>query len=94
MKALLNKLIHMFIMPCSRVPMLVEQQNAGKLSFVKKIRLRMHLYVCKFCAAYALKVEQIDRLLSKKLSEERKKTSLKKIDLQHFKEDTKKKIDI
>ncbi len=92
MKALLSKLIHIIIMPCNRVPMLIEQQNAGKLSFMKKIRLRMHLYICKLCAAYALKVKQIDRLLSEELSEERKKIKFKEVDIQHFKEETKRKI--
>ncbi len=93
MKTLLSKIIHIIIMPCSRVPMLIEQQNANKLSFMKKIRLRMHLYVCKWCAAYAVKVEQIDRLLSKKISEE-KKTTLKNTDIQNFKEEVKKKINL
>lgn len=93
MKTLLSKLIHILIMPCSRVPMLIEQRNAGKLSFKKKIRLHIHLFGCKWCAAYALKVEQIDRLLSKKLSEERKKISLNDSEIQNFKEIMKKKIE-
>ncbi|SUB77208.1 hypothetical protein [Porphyromonas macacae] len=92
MKALLSKLIHILIMPCSHVPALIEQRNAGKLSFVKRVRLHMHLSVCKFCAAYARKVEQIDRLLLKNTSRLKEKEEFKDAEIQWFKERIKEKI--
>lgn len=77
MKALISRLIHIIIMPCSHVPLQIEQQRAGELPFVKRMRLRAHLAVCKWCAAYAKKVEMIDGLLTKKASEDKKTCTLK-----------------
>lgn len=92
MKALFSKLIHILIMPCSHVPALIEQQNAGKLSFVKRVRLHTHLSICKFCAAYAKKVEQIDRLLTRKYAGGEKKEQFEDSEIQSFKDSIKKKI--
>lgn len=79
MKALISKLIHIVIMPCSHVPLQIECERAGSLSFVKRFRLRMHLSVCKWCAAYAKKVEQIDRLLTKKTLDDKKSCTSKRL---------------
>lgn len=89
MKALLGKFIHLLIMPCSRVPLLIEQRNAGRLSLFVRMRLNAHLLVCKWCAAYAGKVERIDRLLTKKYKE---KKSFEDTEIQSFKDNIKKKI--
>ena len=92
MKVLLSKFIHIIIMPCNQVPMRIEQQKAGKLSFVGRIRLHAHLAMCKWCAAYAKKVEQIDRLLTKKILEDKKKIHFEDIEIQQFKDKIRKKI--
>ena len=92
MTALLSKIIHIIIMPCNQVPMRIEQQKAGKLSFVGRIRLHAHLAMCKWCAAYAKKVEQIDRLLTKKILEDKKKIHFEDIEIQQFKDKIRKKI--
>ncbi len=92
MRVLIGRLIHFLIMPCSRVPVLIEQQNAGELSFFKKVRLHIHLLVCKWCSSYARKVEQIDHLLTKKYMEEEKKASFEEDEIQRFKDVVKKKI--
>lgn len=41
MKAMLNKLLHIVIMPCSHVPELLERQNAKALPFHKGCALRL-----------------------------------------------------
>ena len=92
MKALISKLIHIVIMPCSHVPLQIECERAGSLSFVKRFRLRMHLSVCKWCAAYAKKVEQIDRLLTKKTLDDKKKLHFEKTEIQQFKDKVRKNI--
>ncbi|RRD02655.1 hypothetical protein [Prevotella sp. OH937_COT-195] len=88
MKALFGKLIHLLIMPCSRVPLLIEQRNAGKLPLIARMRLNAHLLVCKWCAAYVEKVERIDKLLTKKYEEEK---SFEDTEIQSFKDNIKKK---
>lgn len=52
----------------------------------------MHLSVCKFCSAYARKVEQIDRLLLKNTSRLKEKEEFKDAEIQWFKERIKEKI--
>lgn len=91
MKALFNKLIHFFIIPCSRVPSLIERKNAGELPLILRIRLRAHLLICKWCAAYAKKVEWIDWLLTKKYE---KKESFNNTEIQSFKDNIKKKMSL
>lgn len=76
-------------MPCSRVPVLIEQRDAGRLPFVVRIRLNIHLLACKWCAAYEKKVERIDQLLTKKY---KKKESFEDTEIQLFKDNIKKKI--
>lgn len=66
MKAVFDKLLHFFIMPCRRIPELLERKNARSLSVCGRVRLRLHLSVCEFCAAYARKAALINRLLEKK----------------------------
>ena len=73
---MLNKLLHIVIMPCSHVPELLERQNAKALPFHKRVRLAAHLSLCKLCAAYALKVEQIDKMLQRNMPTREKKSSL------------------
>lgn len=93
MKKLLGRIIHLFIMPCSHVPILVEQENAGaKLSWSKRVRLRMHLSVCKACAAYTQKVEYLDRLMAKRYMEAKNNNKFEESEIENFKEDLKKKI--
>lgn len=79
-------------MPCSRVPELIERQKAGKLPLVQQIRLRAHLSVCKWCAAYERKVRQIDRFLTRKYSGKQKKETFEKREIQSFKDRLKREI--
>ena len=92
MKALISRLIHIIIMPSSHVPLQIEQQRAGELPFVKRMRLRAHLAVCKWCAAYAKKVEMIDGLLTKKASEDKKNMHFENLEIQQFKDKLRKKM--
>lgn len=92
MKAMLNKLLHIVIMPCSHVPELLERQNAKALPFHKRVRLAAHLSLCKLCAVYALKVELIDKMLTKKYANKGKEEQFDDSELQLFKERMKKKL--
>ena len=79
-------------MPCSHVPELLERQNAKALPFHKRVRLAAHLSLCKLCAAYALKVEQIDKMLTKKYANKGKEEQFDDSELQLYKERIKKKL--
>lgn len=92
MKKLFSKLIHLLIMPCSHVPLLIEQQRSGQLPFLKRVRLRAHLSICKWCAAYARKVEQLDKFLTQKYGEEEKKERFEQPEIQDFKDQIRKKM--
>uniref|UniRef100_A0AB33JEE3 Uncharacterized protein n=3 Tax=unclassified Prevotella TaxID=2638335 RepID=A0AB33JEE3_9BACT len=89
MKELVGKFIHLLIMPCNRVPLLIEKRNVGRLHFFLRMRLNAHLMMCKWCAAYAEKVERIDNLLTKKYE---KDMFFEDTEIQSFKEDVKKKM--
>ena len=91
MNATLNKWIHLLILPCSKATMLIERETAGELSFVKRIRLSLHLYFCKWCRAYYRKVKQLDRILRNKRKEYTKE-SFHTDEIQLFKENIKKKM--
>ncbi|GAD05309.1 hypothetical protein PORCRE_1009 [Porphyromonas crevioricanis JCM 15906] len=92
MTKLFGKLIHLLIMPCSHVPQLIEQERSGKLPLLQKVRLRAHLSICKWCAAYARKVEQIDKFLTKKYEGGEKKDRFESSEIQDFKDRIKKKM--
>lgn len=94
MKTTINKLIHFIIKPCEKIPILIEKQNTGNLSFINEKWLSFHLYVCISCASYKRKFEKIDSLLSKKMVEENKKIKINKSDIQEFKGLIKNKINI
>lgn len=89
MKKLIGKLIYLLIMPCSKIPTLVEQEQAGVLPWSKRIHLKLHLNACKWCAVYQQKVRLIDSLLKKKMSKEQKKSYFTDAEIQSFKDEVK-----
>lgn len=92
MKELIGKLIYQLIMPCNKIPTLVEQKQAGCLPWKKRMHLKLHIAVCKWCATYQQKVLQIDFLLKKKMEKEQKKKHFTDTEIQEFKDSVKNKI--
>ncbi len=92
MKSILEKFVHILIMPCSKVPTLLEQKGADEVSLLKSIQLWLHLRCCKWCSSYANKMKIVDRILSKKASEQKKNNDIEEFDLQKLKNNIKNKL--
>lgn len=90
---MLKKLIHMIFLPCSEVTLLMEKRNAENISSTEKWKLSLHLKICKWCRAYKEKLEILDDILKRKLSQE-EKVQINDSEIQRFKEKVVEKIDI
>lgn len=90
---MLKKLIHMIFLPCSEVTLLMEKRNAENISSTEKWKLSLHLKICKWCRAYKQKLEILDDILKRKLSQE-EKVQINDSEIQRFKEKVVEKIDI
>ena len=49
---------------CKKASEMVEKRNLFGLSFLEKIKLKMHLSACKACKAYDKQSELIDQAIS------------------------------
>lgn len=83
----------MIFLPCSEVTLLMEKRNAENISSTEKWKLSLHLKICKWCRAYKQKLEILDDILKRKLSQE-EKVQINDSEIQRFKEKTARKIDI
>lgn len=59
------KLIHYFILSCCKATLLMEKKEAKTISSIEKLRLNIHLGICKWCRAYNQKVELIGKMIEK-----------------------------
>lgn len=90
---MLKKLIHIIFLPCSEVTLLMEKRNAENISPKENWKLNLHLKICKWCRAYKQKLEILDDILKRKLSQE-EKVEINNSEIQDFKEKVFKKLDI
>ncbi len=90
---MLKKLIHMIFLPCSEVTLLMEKRNAENISSTENWKLSLHLKICKWCRAYKQKLEILDDILKRKLSQDRK-DEMNNSEVQNFKEKVIKNLDI
>lgn len=82
---MLKKLIHMIFLPCSEVTLLMEKRNAENISSSENWKLSLHLKICKWCRAYKQKLEILDDILKRKLSQD-KNDKINNSEIQNFKE--------
>ena len=78
----MNKLLHKLMLDCNEATRLVSIKRYGKLTLVQRIRLSLHLAVCKVCNQFSLFNDLVDESMphicstghetDDKLSEERK----------------------
>ncbi|GET46337.1 hypothetical protein [Capnocytophaga felis] len=86
-----SRIIHYFILPCSEISLLIEKKTAGKLSFFEKMRLFLHLRLCRLCEMYHKKVTFLDKSLQNtEISE--KKVTFDNSEIQLFKDKMKEKL--
>lgn len=90
---MLKKLIHIIFLPCSEATLLMEKRNADDISPKENWKLNLHLKICKWCRAYKEKLEILDDILKRKLSQE-KEIKINDSEIQGFKEKLFKNLDI
>lgn len=56
-------MIHFLLLPCSQTTLFIEMQQSGQLSSIQKLRLKLHLAICKLCKAYQKKSIRMDKVL-------------------------------
>ena len=64
---MINRLIHFLILPCSKISFLIEKKMARQLSITEKVRLNLHLQVCRLCSIYEKKVRFLDKSLERQI---------------------------
>lgn len=75
----------MIFLPCSEVTLLMEKRNAENISSSENWKLSLHLKICKWCRAYKQKLEILDDILKRKLSQD-KNDEINNSEIQNFKE--------
>lgn len=75
----------MIFLPCSEVTLLMEKRNAENISSSENWKLSLHLKICKWCRAYKQKLEILDDILKRKLSQD-KSDEINNSEIQNFKE--------
>lgn len=89
---MLSKLIHLVFLPCSEATLLMEKRNAETISPKENWKLSLHLKICKWCRAYQQKLEILDDILRRKLSQA-ENNKINESDLQGFKNKMFEKLD-
>ncbi|UOU98126.1 hypothetical protein MUU74_16745 [Chryseobacterium daecheongense] len=89
---MLSKLIHLVFLPCSEATLLMEKRNAETISPKENWKLSLHLKICKWCRAYKQKLEILDDILRRKLSQA-EDNKINESDIQGFKNKMFEKLD-
>lgn len=89
---MLSKLIHLVFLPCSEATLLMEKRNAETISPKENWKLSLHLKICKWCRAYKQKLEILDDILRRKLSQA-EDNKINESDIQGFKDEMFEKLD-
>jgi len=90
---MLAKIIHMIFLPCSEATLLMEKRNAENISSKENWKLSLHLKICKWCRAYKEKLEILDDILKRKLSQ-KENIEINTSEIQGFKDKVIKNLDI
>lgn len=84
--------IHIFTLSCKQATYLIEKRIHVPLSAMEKMRLAVHLFLCKLCSAYNMKAVFLDRLMKKTTEKKICNCQFEKEEVERFKEDIKEKI--
>lgn len=84
----MKRLMNAVLLSCRKATELVEKKRHCDLENTERIKLKMHLFMCRNCSNYAKQTAVIDRLLNRtsitsidtSLLEERIITRIKKIE--------------
>ena len=65
--------IHFFVLSCQKATYLLEKRSHGKLNFIERTQLKMHLSICGHCARYEREAKLIDQVIRKVIKEQNEK---------------------
>lgn len=60
---MLQKLIHKIALTCKEATFLMELENTINVSSLQKIRLQLHLKICKACKSYQKNSKLLEKVL-------------------------------
>jgi len=66
---LLEEIMNQILLSCKEATFLVEKQMVCPLTFTERLRLGMHLKLCKVCNAYQSQSETMNKALEKWVNE-------------------------
>lgn len=66
---MLKHLVHKPFLNCKEATFYMELKQANQLNFIQKLRLTVHLYICKICRTYQHKTKIIHQLLENEINQ-------------------------
>ena len=89
---MLKEFIHIFTLSCKQATYLIEKRIHAPLSVTERMRLAIHLSLCRLCRAYNTKAVFLDRLMKRGRKKEVCNCRFGKEEVEQFKMDIKEKI--
>jgi hypothetical protein len=89
---MLKELIHIFTLSCKQATYLIEKRIHVPLSMTERMRLAIHLSLCKLCRAYNTKAVFLDSLMKEGIKREACNCQFEENEVELFKADIKEKI--
>lgn len=89
---MLKEFIHIFTLSCKQATYLIEKRIHVPLSVTERMRLAIHLSLCKLCRAYNIKAVFLNRLMKKGIKKEICNCQFEKEEVEQFQMDIKRKI--
>lgn len=65
----MKKLMNLALYSCKRASELIDRRTVGTLSIAERMRLKLHLSMCKKCSSYARHSEFVDTAVQRLLED-------------------------
>ncbi|WP_418696408.1 hypothetical protein [Bacteroides sp.] len=89
---MLKEFIHIFTLSCKQATYLIEKRIHVPLSMTERMRLAIHLWLCKLCRAYDAKAVFLDRVMKKGTKKKTCNCQFEEDEVEQFKVGIKEKI--
>lgn len=89
---MLKDFIHIFVLSCKKATFLIEKRLYVPLSPLEKWQLKIHLHLCKYCAAYSGKAVFLDKAMKQETEKEQCNCRFHSEEVEKFREDVKEEI--
>lgn len=60
---MINKIVHTIALTCKEATLLMELNEDNALNRIQKIRLQLHIQICKICNLYQQKMRIVKRII-------------------------------